>query len=285
MAPGLEHLGECDVKAALGGRARAHRDAEAGVAGLRALDGDDEHVLAPGAIGRVGVGAAEQHAVEDSHRVQLARTRAQKRVAPSAAGLLHEFGQPALLVAPRAPQGQLRRQLVALPGVRADGVGEQRLLLETAQPVVTSVLLVGPPGRKIGARGDLVVDDHLIAHRRPDDRVPAARECPEQLVQVVSLERVVAGLAHPCRILAPAGTACKRWAPRPSPGPRGLIASRRPRRSRARSCRSSPAGTSSASSDRASSCGSRAPPPRPCSRRRPHVRGRGGSSWSTRGRP
>ncbi len=84
VASRFEHLGERDVKAALGGGAGAHRDAEAGVARLRALDRDDEDVLPPGAVGRVGLRAAEQHAVEDAHRVQLARARAEERVARNA---------------------------------------------------------------------------------------------------------------------------------------------------------------------------------------------------------
>ena len=58
-----------------------------------------------------------------------------------------------------------------------------------------------------------------------------------------------------------------------------------PRRTRAASCCSSPAGSSSWSSARASSRGSRGPLLRSCSPRTPRPPGRGGNSWSRRDQP
>ncbi len=196
VASVFEHLRERDVVAALGGRAGAHRDAEAGVAGLRALDRDDEDVLPPGTIGRIGVRAPEQHAVEDAHRMQLARAGAQERVARGLARGLDQLCQPPVLVAPRAPQPHLGRQLVALPRVRADVVAEQGLVVATAQPVVAALLLVGPADRQVSATVDLVIDDRAIAHGRTEHGVAATMQRCEKLIERIALQRVGAWLTH-----------------------------------------------------------------------------------------
>ncbi len=59
----------------------AHGDAEARAPRLPALDRDDERVLQARALAGVGGLAAEQHAVEHAHRMQLARAHAEERVA------------------------------------------------------------------------------------------------------------------------------------------------------------------------------------------------------------
>ena len=158
------------------------------------------------------MGAAEQHAVEDAHGVQLARARAHERVPRRLARLLRELGQATVLVAPRAPQAHLGRQLVALPRVRADVVAEQRLVVAAAQAVVAAVLLVGPADRQIRARADLLVDDRTIAHGRTDHRVAATVQRREQLVERVALQRVAVGLTHASPFSLPAHPAATRRA-------------------------------------------------------------------------
>ena len=51
----------------------------------------------------------------------------------------------------RARHRRRRRQLVALPRVRPDGIAEQRLVVAAPQAVVAAVLLVGPADGEVGA--------------------------------------------------------------------------------------------------------------------------------------
>ena len=71
----VEQLGQRDVEAGVGLRAGVHRDAEAGAAGLAAIDGDDEGAVAPGLVVRVDIGPAEEDPVLD------ARSRGARRSA------------------------------------------------------------------------------------------------------------------------------------------------------------------------------------------------------------
>ena len=143
-------------------RAGVHRDAEAGAAGLAAVHRDDERALAPRLVVRIDVRALQEHAVLDGDGVQLAGAHAEEGVAlapaPASAVTVDAVG---LLLG--APQAQQRRVQEALPGMRADGVAEQRLVVAPLQAVVAAVLLVGPAGRQVGDRRDVVVDDRLIA--------------------------------------------------------------------------------------------------------------------------
>ena len=75
----LEQLREHEVVALACGRAGVHRDAEARPAGLVAVDGDEEGVLAPGGVVAVGVPAAEEDPVLDRDRRQLAGADADER--------------------------------------------------------------------------------------------------------------------------------------------------------------------------------------------------------------
>ena len=171
----VEHLGERQVEARVRSRPRAHRDAEARPARLAAVHGDDERSV------------TGTDAVEDRHRVQLARPHADEGVARAWLRLL-ELGQRAVLAEPGAPQPHLRRQLELLPRVRPDGVAEQR--------VVVAALAAGsgrrparrssrPAGRR---SSELVVDDRAVGDRRTDDGVAAALKRREEPVERRSLE-------------------------------------------------------------------------------------------------
>ncbi len=174
----VEHLGERDVEARLRPRTGAHRAAEARRRCLPALHGDDECVL-----------AALQHAVEDAHRMQVARPRPDERVAHRRARL-GEVRQLAVGAAARAPQRLIRGQLEALPRVRADVVAEQGVVVASHQPVVPALLLVRPSRRQIGAGAQLVVDDRPLTHARSDDRVATLCQRREQPVEVTALDHV-----------------------------------------------------------------------------------------------
>ena len=115
--------------------------------------------------------APEQDAVEDSHRVQLARPGPEERVPGRRPWRLVDVDEPPPLVDPGPPQAHLGWQLVLLPRVRPDRIAEQGLVVATAEPVVAAVLLVGPADRKIRRPADLVIHDRVVANRRSDDRV------------------------------------------------------------------------------------------------------------------
>ena len=68
----IQDLRQREVEAQLGDRPGVNRDAEAGPARLAALDGDDEQLVGPGAVGGIRMPASEQYLVEDPDRVQLA---------------------------------------------------------------------------------------------------------------------------------------------------------------------------------------------------------------------
>ena len=113
---------------------------------------------APGAIGRVGMRAAEQHAVEDPHRVQLARAGAEERVArrrraaaratsTSAAALVHACRATA---SPRAAAGSAstsagRPRSRTAPRRRGVAAGSGR------RPARRSSRSAGPPHRWISS--------------------------------------------------------------------------------------------------------------------------------------
>ena len=58
-----------------------------------------------------------------------------------------------------------------LPGMRADGVTEQCVVVAAAETVMAATLLVGPTARKIGERSDVIVYDGLIANCRANNPI------------------------------------------------------------------------------------------------------------------
>ena len=75
----LVQLGQDDVVAAADLGPGAHRGAEAGCAGGRALDRHDDGRGAARGVVVVGVRTAEEHAVLDAERGELARPDAEER--------------------------------------------------------------------------------------------------------------------------------------------------------------------------------------------------------------
>ena len=84
--PAVEQLGQAQVErratAGLGSRPGAHRDAEAGAAGVGARDGDDEGVRAAPGVVRVHGAASGEHRVVDAERAQVAGPHAEERDGP-----------------------------------------------------------------------------------------------------------------------------------------------------------------------------------------------------------
>ena len=166
-----EQFGQCEVVARLRLRAGLHRDAEAGAAGLAAIDRDDEVPFAPRAVMRIGIGVAHQHAVLDGDGGDLAGAHADEGEARAV--LRRRVDAHGVSVARGAPEILDRRVQEFLPGMRADGIAEERLVVAADDTVVSAVLLVGPAFGQVGDRVDIVVDDRLVAQRRPENAVAA----------------------------------------------------------------------------------------------------------------
>jgi len=62
-----------------------------------------------------------------------------------------------------------------------------------------ALLLVGPAARQIGERGDVVVDDRPVAHRRPEDTEAAPLQRIEQHVGAIAGQDAVWNRVHQCR--------------------------------------------------------------------------------------
>ena len=182
----LEQLrqGEIEVLPRLGAAADAGAEAELG--GVAAVDGDEERVRAPGGVVGVLVLAADEDAILDRDRRELARPDAEEG---GGAGIGHLVvdGEAAVLP-PRLPEAHARRQQLGLPRMGADRVAEEGLVVAPGEPVLRRGLLVRPAGRQGGRRLDVGVDDGAVADRRPDDAVSAIAERAEEAVEVAGLE-------------------------------------------------------------------------------------------------
>ena len=145
----LEQLGEREVVAGLCSRAGLHRDAEAGVARLRAVDRDDEGVASPGLVVGIGVRVPDEDFVLNRDRGQVAGAHADEGVARPLL-LLLLVGDRAVLRALRLPEGQVGREEVMLPGVRAVVEAEERFVIALVEPVGAALLLVSEPLGQVG---------------------------------------------------------------------------------------------------------------------------------------
>ena len=72
---------------------------------------------------------------------------------------------------------------MALPGIGADVVCEERGIVPLCQPVAAALLLVCESLRQIGGRGDLLVEDGPIANGWADHGEAPAGELGDQLVE------------------------------------------------------------------------------------------------------
>ena len=130
----------------------------------------------------VRVRVAHEDPVLDGDRGQVAGANADEGVARPLLLLLLVGDRP-VLRPPRLPEGQVRREEVVLPGVRADVEAEERLVVALVEPVGAALLLVGQPLGQVGGRGDLLVDDRPVADRRADHRVAPLGQSCDQVVE------------------------------------------------------------------------------------------------------
>ncbi len=179
-------LGQSEIEP--GGRLRpgSHRDAEAGAARGAAIDRDDEGRGAPRLVVGIDMRAFQEHAVLDRDGMQVTGADADEGEALGARRLGGDGHRVA--VAARARQAQHRRVQEALPRMRPDGISEQRVILAPGEAVGTAVLRVGPACRQIGDRGDVVIDDSLVAQRGADDAEAAAAQRRKQGVEPVAVD-------------------------------------------------------------------------------------------------
>ena len=73
-----------------------------------------------------------------------------------------------------------------LPGVRADGVAEKRVVGAALDAIGAAVLDIGPARRQVGDAVDIVEHDGGIAQRRPDNAISAAGQRRDQRLQAVA---------------------------------------------------------------------------------------------------
>ena len=167
----VDQLGQSQIEAAAGLRAGLHRDAEAGIAGLRAVDGDDEGILPSRLIVGVGVAVADEDLVLNTDRGQVAGANPDEGVAGNFLRFLLEVDLAiSSFVAP--PESEPRGKEMALPGIGPDVVCEERGIVPLCEPVAAALLLVCESLRQISGRGNLLVEDGPIANGWADHSEP-----------------------------------------------------------------------------------------------------------------
>ena len=148
MAVVVEQLGEREVVARPDLRPGLHRDAEAGAAGLAAVDRDDERVAAARLVVVVGVRAADEYPILDLDRMQLAAPDSDERERRRS-GCVRRDRELAVRAPLGSPELQLGRQELPLPRLRSDGEAEASLVVAPLEPVAARLLHVGVARRKI----------------------------------------------------------------------------------------------------------------------------------------
>ena len=166
VAAVIEQFGQRQVVAGLHLRPGRHGGAETGRGRLSAIDGHDEGALAPLSIIGIGKGAVAEYAILDRHGVQFAGAhphQRQRRADIAVAGD-HLEGTP---LAPGLKEQRLGREQLPLPGVGARVMGKQRTVPAGCEAIVARLLLVAPADGQRIKRGQLAVDDSVIADHRP----------------------------------------------------------------------------------------------------------------------
>jgi hypothetical protein len=131
------------------------------------------------------VHAAEEDAVLDLDRVELARTHADEREQLVRRVLL-DLRRAA--VQPRTPEADAGREEKPLPRVRPDGEAEPRVVRAALEPIGAAVLRVRPADRELGRRAQVVVGDRAVADRRAEDAIAARPQLVEELIERVDLD-------------------------------------------------------------------------------------------------
>ena len=110
------------------------------------------------------------------------------------------------------PEPLDRRVQETLPGMRPDRIAEQRRIGALFEPILASVLPVGPSDRQIVQMRDGIVDDSTIAHGRTDNSIAVAKQFGDDPLQIIRLDykfgvphirhipfrRILRGLLGPC---------------------------------------------------------------------------------------
>ena len=189
----LDELRQSEVETGVDLRPGIHRDAEAGTARLTTIDRDDEGVVATNFVRLVEVLACEKDPVLDGDRAELAGAHAKKGERLRCLFVLDD--REAIALAAGLPEPLDWRMEKALPGMRPDGLAEERSVAAPLEPISPTVLLIGPShGQFIEAPNGLV-DDRTIAHRRADNPVALARQSVNDPLQGILLNREV-GAEH-----------------------------------------------------------------------------------------
>ena len=76
----------------------------------------------------------------------------------------------------------------ALPGMRPDGIAEERPVAAPFEPISPAILLIGPSHGQFIELRDHVVDNCSIAHGRANDPVAPACQSVEDPLQAVLLD-------------------------------------------------------------------------------------------------
>src|SRR5271165_4389779 len=184
MAGLVEELGQRDVEAGVGLRTGSHGHAETGATSLATIGGDDEGPFAPRLIVRVDIGPAEEDAVLDGDRMEVAGAHADECKRRCRLGVVVDGNAVAVLRRP--PQADARWVQEFLPGMRADGVAEKGIIGAALDAVSAAVLDVGPASREVGDTLNIVEEDRLIAEGRPDDAVAAPRQRFDQRLEAAA---------------------------------------------------------------------------------------------------
>ena len=71
-----------------------------------------------------------------------------------------------------------------LPGLRANRIPEQRPVVTALEAIASAILLVGVANGQIVKRGQRIVDNGLLAHRRADHLIALAVQIRQDLRQM-----------------------------------------------------------------------------------------------------
>jgi hypothetical protein len=124
-----------------------------------------------GRIAQIGMGTRQKHPILNRDCVQLARAHA---VARRIGGLLDDLEAVTVLPAPSPPHPQPGRVQDLLPGLRADGIAKNRLILAAPQPIGAAILLVALADRKVSSGAHLAIDDRALVHGGAKYLIPLA---------------------------------------------------------------------------------------------------------------
>src|SRR5271157_3796452 len=147
VPPLVKHFCERHIETRSGFGARAHGRAEARAAGLHTIDRDDECILAMQLVHSIDVWTLQEYLVLDAQGMKFTRAHADEGELRGLARLWHDLEKPVRAV--RLPQSHGRRENKFLPGMRSNHESEQRIVVATLQPVLSSGLLVGPASGKV----------------------------------------------------------------------------------------------------------------------------------------